>query len=320
MNVFIHTYPCNPHNPCLLFTMPHTLIVLIGPTGVGKTELSLSIAEHFHTCIVSSDSRQLYADLKIGTAAPTPDQLARVPHHFVGTLKLTDYYSAAQYEAEVLAKLEELFQQNEVVVLTGGSMMYVDAICKGIDDIPTVDKETRELMIQRYEEEGLEKLCAELKLLDPEYYQIVDLKNPKRVIHALEICYMTGKTYTSFRTRSIKERPFRIIKIGLTRDREELYDRINRRVDEMMKEGLLEEAKRVYQYKHLNSLNTVGYKEMFMYLDGEWTLDFAIEKIKQNSRIYSRKQMTWFKRDTDITWFHPDQKEDIMNHINNLLS
>ena len=300
--------------------MQNTLIVLIGPTGVGKTELSLSIAEHFGTSIVSSDSRQLYADLKIGTAAPTPDQLARVPHHFVGTLKLTDYYSAAQYEAEVMAKLEELYQHNDVVVLTGGSMMYVDAICKGIDDIPTVDKETRELMLQRYEEEGLEQLCSELKLLDPEYYNIVDLKNPKRVIHALEICYMTGKTYTSFRTRTIKERPFRIIKIGLTRDREELYDRINRRVDEMMKEGLLEEAKSVYEYKHLNSLNTVGYKEMFQYLDGEWTLDFAIEKIKQNSRIYSRKQMTWFKRDTDIAWFHPDQKEEIMNHINNLLS
>ena len=300
--------------------MQNTLIVLIGPTGVGKTELSLSIAEHFGTSIVSSDSRQLYADLKIGTAAPTPDQLARVPHHFVGTLKLTDYYSAAQYEAEVMAKLEELFQQNDVVVLTGGSMMYVDAICKGIDDIPTVDKETRELMLQRYEEEGLEQLCSELKLLDPEYYNIVDLKNPKRVIHALEICYMTGKTYTSFRTRTTKERLFRIIKIGLTRDREELYDRINRRVDEMMKEGLLEEAKSVYEYKHLNSLNTVGYKEMFQYLDGEWTLDFAIEKIKQNSRIYSRKQMTWFKRDTDIAWFHPDQKEEIMNHINNLLS
>lgn len=302
------------------FTMPNTLIVLIGPTGVGKTELSLSIAEKFRTCIVSSDSRQLYADLKIGTAAPTPEQLSRVPHHFVGTLKLTDYYSAAQYEAEVMSKLEELFQENEVVVLTGGSMMYVDAICKGIDDIPTVDKETRELMMRRYEEEGLEQLCAQLKLLDPEYYQIVDLKNPKRVIHALEICYMTGKTYTSFRTRSIKERPFRIIKIGLTREREELYERINLRVDEMMKEGLLEEAKSVYEYKHLNSLNTVGYKEIFQYLDGEWTLDFAIEKIKQNSRIYSRKQMTWFKRDTDITWFHPDQKEQIMNHINNLLS
>ena len=300
--------------------MPHTLIVLIGPTGVGKTELSLSIAEHFQTCIISSDSRQLYADLKIGTAAPTSEQLKRVPHHFVGTLELTDYYSAAQYETEVITKLEELFKKNDVVVLTGGSMMYVDAICKGIDDIPTVDKETRETMIRHYEEEGLEKLCSELKLLDPEYYQIVDLKNPKRVIHALEICYMTGKTYTSFRTQSTKKRPFHIIKIGLTRNREELYDRINRRVDEMMEEGLLEEAKGVYPYKHLNSLNTVGYKEMFMYLDGEWTLDFAIEKIKQNSRIYSRKQMTWFKRDTDITWFHPDQKEEIMNHINNLLS
>ena len=295
--------------------MPHTLIVLIGPTGVGKTELSLSIAEQFKTCIVSADSRQLYADLKIGTAAPTPEQLARVPHHFVGTLQLTDYYSAAQYEAEVIAKLEELFKTNDVVVLTGGSMMYVDAICKGIDDIPTVDKETRELMIQRYEEVGLEQLCAELKILDPEYYNIVDLKNPKRVIHALEICYMTGKTYTSFRTRNTKKRPFQIIKIGLTRNREELYDRINRRVDIMMQDGLLEEAQSVYDYKHLNSLNTVGYKEMFKYLDGEWTLDFAIEKIKQNSRIYSRKQMTWFKRDEEIAWFHPDEQEKIKQHI-----
>lgn len=295
--------------------MPSTLVVLIGPTGVGKTELSLSIAERFNTCIVSADSRQLYADLKIGTAAPTPDQLARVPHHFVGTLKLTDYYSAAQYETEVMKKLEELFKEHEVVVLTGGSMMYVDAICKGIDDIPTVDAETRELMMQRYEAEGLEPLCQELKLLDPEYYNIVDLKNPKRVIHALEICYMTGQTYTSFRTRTTKERPFHIIKVGLTRDREELYDRINRRVDIMMQDGLLEEARHVYAYKHLNSLNTVGYKEMFKYLDGEWDLDFAIEKIKQNSRIYSRKQMTWFKRDTEITWFHPDQQEEIMQHI-----
>ena len=297
-----------------------TLVVLLGPTGIGKTELSLSLAKLLSSPIVSADSRQIYKTIKIGTAAPTEAELSQAKHYFVGSLNLEDYYSAAQYEAEVMAKLEELFQQHDVVVLTGGSMMYVDAICKGIDDIPTVDKETRELMIQRYEEEGLEKLCAELKLLDPEYYQIVDLKNPKRVIHALEICYMTGKTYTSFRTRSTKERPFRIIKIGLTRDREELYDRINRRVDMMMEEGLLEEAKSVYEYKHLNSLNTVGYKEMFMYLDGEWTLDFAIEKIKQNSRIYSRKQMTWFKRDADITWFHPDQKEEIMNHINNLLS
>lgn len=292
--------------------MMPTLIVLIGPTGVGKTELSLRIAEHFKTHIISSDSRQLYADLKIGTAAPTPEQLRRVPHHFVGTLQLTDYYSAAQYESEVLAVLDDLFKQHNVVLLTGGSMMYVDAICKGIDDIPTVDAQTRELMLQRYEQEGLEQMCAELQLLDPEYYKTVDLKNPKRVIHALEICYMTGKTYTSFRTQQKKERPFHIIKIGLTRDRAELYERINRRVDLMMEEGLLEEAKAVYPYRHLNSLNTVGYKEIFKYLDGEWELPFAIEKIKQNSRIYSRKQMTWFKRDTDILWFHLDQEEEIL--------
>lgn len=290
----------------------HTLIVLIGPTGVGKTELSLRLAEHFHTCIVSADSRQLYADLKIGTAAPTPEQLRRVRHHFVGTLKLTDYYSAAQYEADVLKLLETLFDEQDTVLLTGGSMMYVDAVCKGIDDIPTVDAETRQLMLHKYETEGLEQLCAELRLLDPEYYKIVDLKNPKRVIHALEICYMTGKTYTSFRTSPKKERPFRIVKIGLTRDREELYDRINRRVEQMMEDGLLEETRRVYPYRNLNSLNTVGYKEMFKYLDGEWTLPFAMEKIKQNSRIYSRKQMTWFKRDEEIRWFHPEQEAEIL--------
>lgn len=291
------------------------LIVLIGPTGVGKTELSLKIAENYHTEIISADSRQLYADLKIGTAAPTREQLERVRHHFVGTLQLTDYYSAAQYEADVLNTLNQLFQIHPVVLLTGGSMMYVDAVCKGIDDIPTVDKETRELMIHRYETEGLERLCAELKLLDPEYYNIVDLKNPKRVVHALEICYMTGKTYTSFRTRSNKKRPFHILKIGLKRDREELYERINRRVDQMIDEGLVEEARSVYPYRHLNSLNTVGYKEIFNYLDGTWTLPFAIEKIKQNSRIYSRKQMTWFKRDTDIAWFHPDETDKIEAYI-----
>lgn len=292
-----------------------TLIVLIGPTGIGKTDLSLNIAEHYNTEIISADSRQLYADLKIGTAAPTPEQLARVKHHFVGTLQLTDYYSAAQYEAEVMKKLDELFKQHSVIVLTGGSMMYVDAVCKGIDDIPTVDEETRKTLMQHYENVGLERLCAELKILDPEYYDIVDKKNPKRVIHALEICYMTGQTYTSFRTSQTKERPFNIIKVGLRREREELYARINKRVDIMMEDGLLEEAKSVYQYKDLNSLNTVGYKEMFKYLDGEWELPFAIEKIKQNSRIYSRKQVTWFKRDNDITWFHPDDTDNIMSFI-----
>ncbi|MBR6589133.1 MAG: tRNA (adenosine(37)-N6)-dimethylallyltransferase MiaA [Bacteroidaceae bacterium] len=292
-----------------------TLFVLIGPTGVGKTELSLSIAEMLGCDIVSADSRQMYADLKIGTAAPTSKELARVRHHFVGQLALTDYYSAARYEEEAMECLSKLFTQNDYALLTGGSMMYVDAVCKGIDDIPTVDTETRSFMMERYEKEGLETLCAELRLLDPEYYRTVDLKNPKRVIHALEICHMTGRTYTSYRTQTCKERPFRIVKIGLRREREELYERINRRVEVMMEQGLLEEVKSVLPYRHLNSLNTVGYKELFMYLDGEWTLDFAIEKIKQNSRIYSRKQMTWFKRDTEIHWFHPDETERIIHFV-----
>lgn len=295
--------------------MAKNLLVIIGPTGVGKTELSLRIAENFGTEIVSADSRQLYANLKIGTAAPTPEELQRVPHHFIGTLQLTDYYSAAQYEEDALKLLDHLFQTKDVVILIGGSMMYVDAVCKGIDDIPTVDEETRKTLLERYEKEGLEQLCAELKLLDPDYYKIVDLKNHKRVIHALEICYMTGKTYTSFRTQEKKTRPFRMIKIGLTRDREELYARINQRVDIMMEQGLLDEVKQVYPYRQLNSLNTVGYKELFNYLDGEWALPFAIDKIKQNSRIYSRKQMTWFKRDEEIRWFHPNQEEDILTYI-----
>ena len=292
-----------------------TLIVLIGPTGVGKTDLSIKIAEKYNSPIISADSRQLYSELKIGTAAPAEKYLKRVKHYFVGTLKLTDYYSAAQYESDVISLLEELFKENDTILLTGGSMMYIDAICKGIDDIPTVDNDTRRMMMEKYEKEGLERLCAELKLLDPEYYSIVDLKNPKRVIHALEICYMTGKTYTSFRTGNKKQRPFDIIKIGLCREREELYERINRRVDMMINDGLVDEVKSVYQYRDLNSLNTVGYKEIIQYLDGNCTLNFAIEKIKQNSRIYSRKQMTWFKRDNEITWFHPDNEEGIMNFI-----
>lgn len=282
---------------------------------MGKTELSIRLAEHYDTCIVSADSRQLYADLKVGTAAPTPEQLARVKHYLVGTLQLADYYSAARYEEEVMQLLPALFAGHPVVLLTGGSMMYVDAVCKGIDDIPTVDRDTRRMMSQRYEAEGLERLCAELKVLDPAYYAEVDLKNPKRVIHALEICHMTGRTYTSFRTRKAKQRPFRMVKVGLTREREELYDRINRRVDRMMAEGLLDEAVRVYPYRAFNSLNTVGYKELFNYLDGTWSLDFAVEKIKQNTRIYSRKQMTWFKRDAEIRWFHPDQENEIVDYL-----
>ena len=296
-----------------------TLIVLIGPTGVGKTDLSLELAERFHTDIVSADSRQIYANLPIGTAAPTLEQLKRVKHFFIGTLQLTDYYSAAQYEEDALKVLDELFQKHETVILTGGSMMYVDAICKGIDLIPTIEQETREMMQQKYHEQGLESLCQELKLLDPEYYQIVDRKNPKRIIHALEICYQTGQTYTSFRTHPKKERPFRMIKIGLTRPREELYTRINLRVDNMIENGLMEEALRVYPQRELNSLNTVGYKELFHYLDGVWTLEYAIEKIKVNTRTYARKQLTWFKHDSDIRWFHPDEKEAIFKYIDDAL-
>lgn len=293
--------------------MKSKLFVLIGPTGVGKTELSLSMAEFLNTPIFNADSRQIFRDLPIGTAAPTAEQQQRVKHYFVGTHSLTDYYSAAQYEADVLAVLDRHFNQegHQNALLTGGSMMYIDAVCRGIDDIPTVDDETRRILMDRYEEVGLEQLNQELKVLDPEYYNIVDHKNPKRVIHALEICYMTGKPYSSFRTNQPKERPFEIIKIGLKRDREELYERIHLRVDEMIRQGLIDEVKRVAEYRHTNALNTVGYKEIFNYLDGTWDLATTIEKIKQNTRIYSRKQMTWFKRDTSIHWFHPDDHSGI---------
>lgn len=293
----------------------NNLVVLIGPTGVGKTELSLSLAEFLHSPIINADSRQIYSGLSIGTAAPTAEQMKRVPHHFVGILPPDAYYSAAQYESDVLILLNELFKSHEHVLLTGGSMMYVDAICKGIDDIPTVDQETRQMVMHRFEKDGLEQLTRELKILDPEYYKIVDLKNPKRVMHALEICYMTGKSYTSFRTNTIKERPFNILKIGLNRPREELYERINQRVDIMIKNGLYEEVRGLQNLRSCNALNTVGYKELFLYMDGQYTWDQAIEKIKQNSRNYARKQITWFKRDTEISWFHPDQEKEIIKYI-----
>ncbi len=297
----------------------NTLIVLLGPTGVGKTELSLRVASHVGSPIISADSRQLYKELVIGTAAPTAEQLARIKHYFVGTLSLTDYYNASQFEEEVLLCLENLFQSTSNVVMTGGSMMYIDAVCNGIDELPTVSQEIRTNLMKRFEVEGLDPIRGDLKRLDPQHYNEVDLNNYKRVIHALEICLMTGRPYSELRTNTKKTRPFRIIKIGLTRDREELCDRINARVDQMMRDGLLEEARHVYPYKHLNSLNTVGYKEMFNYLDGEWPLDFAIEKIKRNSRVYARKQMTWFKRDKEINWFHPDNIEGILTFLDEQL-
>lgn len=284
-----------------------TLIVLLGPTGIGKTDLSLSIATALDCEIISADSRQLYRDMQIGTAAPTAEQLQIVPHHFVGTLGLEEYYSAAQYETDVLNFLSTAFLQHDKILLTGGSMMYIDAVCDGIDDIPTISTEVRERVMQKYKAEGLDVLCEELRSLDPQHYAEVDLKNPRRVIHAIEVCYMTRNTFSSFRTRTRKERPFHILKIGLQREREELFYRINARVDAMIEGGLVEEARRLYPYRHLNALNTVGYKELFAYFDGEMDLSVAIEKIKKNTRVYAKKQMTWFKKDTDIHWFHPDK-------------
>lgn len=279
-----------------------TLKVIIGPTGVGKTEFALRLAEQHGCPILNADSRQLYRDIPIGTAAPTAAEQARVKHYFVGTLGLSDYYSAARYEQEAVALLTSLFCEHDTVVMAGGSMMYIDAVCNGIDDIPTIDEPTRTLLRSRYEAEGLAPLAEELRLLDPQYYAECDVRNPKRVVHALEVCYMTGKPFSAFRLRRKAERPFHIEKIGLWRERADLFDRINRRVDAMVEQGLLDEAQRVLPYRDCNSLNTVGYKELFQYFDGAWSLDFALEKIRRNTRVYAKKQLTWFKKDADVVW------------------
>jgi len=294
----------------------NTLLVLLGPTGVGKTEWSLKIAEALKSPILSADSRQIYKGMVVGTAAPTSAQLSRVPHYFVGTLSPEDYYSASEYERDALSLLQELYKQYPAVVMTGGSMMYIDAVCKGIDDIPTIDETLRNELQELYLKEGVDPIRQQLKILDPVFYNEVDLKNPKRVIHALEVCLMAGKPYSSLRTNPEKKRPFRIVKIGFTREREELYDRINRRVDQMIEEGLVEEARGFYPQRRLNSLNTVGYKELFDYFDGKCTLEFAIEKIKQHSRNYARKQLTWFKKDKETVWINlSDENEDVIGKI-----
>ena len=293
--------------------MSKTLVVITGPTAVGKTALTIELAQHYGIPIINADSRQIYRELKIGTAAPSDEQLQQAPHLFVGTKSIDDYYNASMYEQEVLSYIKE--SSSPIELLSGGSMMYIDAVCNGIDDIPTVRDDIRDEMKRRYKEEGLEALCEELKQLDPEHYAIVDRQNYRRVIHALEICHQTGKTYTSFRTQQKKERPFHIIKIGLNRDREELYQRINQRVDQMMADGLLDEVKGLVEKRHTNALNTVGYKELFDYLDGRWPLEEAVERIKGNTRRYARKQLTWYKRDEDMRWFHPDDIQDILNYI-----
>lgn len=291
------------------------LIVITGPTGVGKTELCLRLADFFNVPIINADSRQIFAEIPIGTAAPTIKQQERTKHYFVGTHKLTDYYSASLYEQDVIQLLDKLFNDSDIAILTGGSMMYIDAVCNGIDDIPTVDENTRETMKRRLATEGLPALVEELKQLDPEHWNIVDRNNPRRVVHALEICHMTGKTYTSFRKNEKKKRPFNTIKIGLTLPREMLYNRINARVIDMINNGFVEEAKKVYPLRGLNSLNTVGYKELFDYFDGNISLDDAIFKIQSNTRRYARKQLTWYKKDENMKWFEPNNVEEILKYI-----
>lgn len=287
--------------------MNNTLVVLLGPTAVGKTELSIRLAKLLSCDIISADSRQIYQDIDIGTAKPTKEEQEAVKHHFIDILPLTEYYSAAQYESDVLSLLEQQFQKNSFALMVGGSMMYIDAVTKGIDDIPTIEDETREMMRQKFETEGLDALSAELKLLDPDYYELVDKKNHKRIVHALEICYQTGHTYTSFRKNQTKERPFRIVKVGLRRERENLFSRINARVDQMMWQGLMDEVRKVYPLRELNALNTVGYKELFKVLDGEWELRMAVERMKKNTRVYAKKQMTWFAHDEEIHWIDVDK-------------
>ncbi|MFV0471246.1 MAG: tRNA (adenosine(37)-N6)-dimethylallyltransferase MiaA [Paludibacteraceae bacterium] len=292
-----------------------TLVIILGPTGVGKTNISLQLSKRYKAPIVSSDSRQVFKELKIGVASPTKEELQQAPHHFIATHTIFENYSAGQYEEEAIGLLEILFQKHETVLLVGGSMMYIDAVCNGLDNIPQVSDKTREFWKNEYKSNGLEYIQNALKQLDESHYHEVDLKNPKRILHALEICSETGKTFSEFRTGKRKKRNFNIIKVGLNRPRAELYERINHRVDEMMKQGLLKEVAPLYPFKHLNTLNTVGYKELFKYMEGEWTLGFAVDMIKQDSRRYAKRQLTWFKRDEIIRWFHPESEKDIVEHI-----
>ena len=308
------------------------LIVITGPTGVGKTELCLTIAEHYGIDIINADSRQIYAEIPIGTAAPTAEQMRRVRHCFVGTKHIGEYYSASMFEQEVMQMLNDNVSENGNFLISGGSMMYIDAVCNGIDDIPTVRDDIRQTMKRRLEQEGLDILLQELRKLDPEYWEIVDRQNPRRIVHALEICHQTGRTYTSYRTGKKKQRPFNIIKIGLTLDKvakikrgqmimdhTDLYERINARVIEMVNNGLVDEARSVLPYRNERALNTIGYKEIFQYLDGNIPLDEAIRQIQSNSREYARKQLTWFKKDPDIVWFRPEQTKEIINFIDTKL-
>ena len=297
--------------------MPKNLIVLTGPTGIGKTSAGIQIARHFQTEIVSADSRQIFKEMTIGTAVPAKTELATVRHHFIQTHSIYDNYNASRFEFEALDLLHHLFKKHETVLMVGGSMLYIDAVCNGIDVMPDADQKIREQLKTQLKYDGIENLRLQLKKLDPDYYFQVDLKNPNRIIHALEICLTTGKPYSSFLTNKKKKRPFSLIKIGLDGDRKKLHDRINQRVDKMLEKGLEEEARNLYENKELTALNTVGYREFFTYFKGEITKEKAIELIKRNSRRYARKQLTWFRKDSEMHWFRPGETSSIIEFIEN---
>ena len=292
-----------------------TLIVIVGPTGSGKTDLSIRVAEHYDCPIISTDSRQFYRGIPIGTAQPDNEQLERVEHHFIASHELTDDFNCGAYEVAALKRLKELFYKHDTVVAVGGSGLYVKALCEGMDDLPEVEPALRQQLSDRLKREGLEALAEQLRELDPTFYEVVDRKNPARVLRALEVCIATGKPYSALRTGVKRERPFNIVKIGVTMERAVLYERIDRRVDIMVEAGLEQEARKVYPLRHLNSLQTVGYREMFDYFDGSISRDEAIELIKRNSRRYAKRQLTWFGRDGEIEWFLPSETEKIVEYI-----
>ena len=293
----------------------NTLFVILGPTGVGKTDLSIDIARRLATSIVSCDSRQIYRELCIGVASPSTLQLSKVRHHFIATRSIEEHYSAGQFEADAIPVIEQEIAANGCALMVGGSMLYIDAVCKGIDDIPAIDDEIRTDVRRIYEEYGIEEVRRRLRLVDPQHYGEVDLRNVKRMLHALEVCYQTGRRFSEIRTNSVKQRSFKIVKIGVCLPRELLYERINRRVNEMIEQGLYQEAISVYDRRHLNALNTVGYKEMFSHIDGEYGLDRAIELIQRNTRHYAKKQLSWFNGDPTIHWFIPDKPDEIWDFV-----
>lgn len=293
----------------------NTLFVILGPTGVGKTDLSIEVASMLGTSVISCDSRQIYRELSIGVASPSPEQLAAVKHYFIATRSVEEHYSAGQYELDALPIIESEIAANGCAVMVGGSMLYIDAVCRGIDDIPTIDEELRRSVRRIYDEQGIEEVRRRLRLLDPQHYAEVDLRNVKRMLHALEVCYQTGQPFSKLRTGSVKRRSFEIVKIGLDCPREVLYDNIDRRVLKMIQQGLEREVRSVSDKRHLNALNTVGYKEMFAYLDGEYDLDRAIELIQRNTRHYAKKQLSWFKRYGDVQWFSPYDRQRILDML-----